>query len=94
VRDVETVDLELMAADATTLQNKLVAAGKEGQVQRQRCHPRENEHCQKINAAIQQGIPARRQKLTAPELASVFECNSFPETGALHRQHQNHGRSR
>jgi ribosome-binding ATPase YchF (GTP1/OBG family) len=36
---------------------------------------RENEHCQKINAAIQQGIPARRQKLTAPELASVFECN-------------------
>jgi len=36
---------------------------------------RENEHCQKINAAIQQGIPARRQKLTAPEMASVFECN-------------------
>ncbi len=74
VRDVETVDLELMAADATTLQNKLVRLEKKVKAN-DKDAIRENEHCQKIYAAIQQGIPARRQKLTAQETASVFECN-------------------
>jgi ribosome-binding ATPase YchF (GTP1/OBG family) len=31
--------------------------------------------CEKVDAGIQQGIPARRQELTAHELASVYECN-------------------
>jgi GTP-binding protein YchF len=74
VRDVETVDLELMAADSTTLQNKLVRLEKKVHANDKEAI-RENEHCQKIYAAIQQGIPARKQKLTPPEMASVFECN-------------------
>ena len=74
VRDVETIDLELMAADSTTLQNKLVRLEKKVKANEKEAI-RENEHCQKIYAAIQQGIPARKQKLTQPEMASVFECN-------------------
>jgi len=74
VRDVETVDLELMAADSTTLQNKLVRLEKKVKAN-DKDAIRENEHCQKIYGAIQQGIPARKQKLTAVETASVFECN-------------------
>ena len=74
VRDVETIDLELMAADSTTLQNKLVRLEKKVHANDKEAI-RENEHCQKIYAAIQQGIPARKQKLTSQEMASVFECN-------------------
>jgi hypothetical protein len=74
VRDVETIDLELMAADSTTLQNKLVRLEKKVKANEKEAI-RENEHCQKISTAIQQGIPARKQKLTQPEMASVFECN-------------------
>jgi ribosome-binding ATPase len=74
VRDVETIDLELMAADSTTLQNKLVRLEKKVKANDKEAI-RENEHCQKIYASIQQGIPARKQKLTVQEMASVFECN-------------------
>jgi len=74
VRDVETVDLELMAADSITLQNKIerlakkVRAGDKDAV-------RETEACVKVHAAIQEGIPARKQNLGASEIASVRECN-------------------
>ena len=74
VRDIETVDLELMAADSVTLENKItrlakkVRAGDKDAV-------RESGHCEKVYAGIQQGIPARRQALNPQELASVRECN-------------------
>lgn len=74
IRDIETVDLELMAADSTTLENKIqrlekkVRAGDKDAV-------RETANCAKVYAAIQQGIPARKQNLNASEIASVAECN-------------------
>lgn len=74
VRDVETVDLELLAADSTTLENKIsrlakrVRAGDKDAI-------RETDDCAKVHAAIQQGIPARKQGLSARELASVRECH-------------------
>jgi ribosome-binding ATPase YchF (GTP1/OBG family) len=74
VRDVDTIDLELMAADSTTLQNKLTRLEKKVKAN-DKDAIRENTHCQKIYAAIQQGIPARKQNLTLQEIASVFECN-------------------
>jgi GTP-binding protein YchF len=74
VRDIETVDLELMAADATTLNNKLIRLEKKVKAN-DKDAIRENTHCEKIYAAIQQGIPTRKQKLTPQEIASVFECN-------------------
>ncbi len=74
LRDVETIDLELMAADATTLKNKLTRLEKRVRAN-DKDAIRENGHCEKVYAAIQQGIPARKQKLTSQEIASVFECN-------------------
>ncbi len=74
VRDVETVDLELVAADSVTLENKInrlakkVRAGDKDAI-------RETDSCVKVHAAIQQGIPARKQDLSIQEMASIRECN-------------------
>jgi len=74
IRDVETVDLEMMAADSATLENKLnrltkkLRSGDKDAV-------RECGHCEKVRTAIQEGVPARKQNLTEQELASVAECN-------------------
>lgn len=74
VRDIEIVDLELMAADSLTLEKKItrlakkVRAGDKDTI-------RESAHCEKVYAGIQQGIAARKQNLSSLELASVRECN-------------------
>ncbi len=74
VRDVETIDLELVAADSATLENKItrltkrVRAGDKDAV-------RETADCTRVYEAIQQGIPARKQNLSAREMASIYECN-------------------
>jgi GTP-binding protein YchF len=73
-RDVETVDLEMMAADSDTLENKLTRLSKKARAG-DKDAIRETTHCEKVRAAIQEGIPARRQRLTPQELASVYECN-------------------
>ncbi|MBI2860917.1 MAG: redox-regulated ATPase YchF [Chloroflexi bacterium] len=74
LRDLETVDLELMAADESTLENKLNRLAKKLR-SGDKDAVREAGHCEKIRAAIQQGVPARKQSLTALELASIRECN-------------------
>jgi len=74
VRDIETVDLELMVADSNTLENKIkhlakrVRAGDKDAI-------RDTANCEKVYTAIQQGTPARRQNLSVQELASIRECN-------------------
>jgi len=73
-RDVETIDLELMVADARILQNKIdrlskkVRSGDNDAI-------RQVTDCRKVNAGLEQGIPARRQRLNEKELTSVLECN-------------------
>jgi len=74
IRDVETVDLELMAADSLTLKNKIERTEKKAK-SGDKDAIREHGHCEKVFTAIQEGIPARKQKLTALEIASVKECN-------------------
>lgn len=74
VRDIETVDLELLAVDALTLENKLTRLSKKARTG-DKDTLREVAACEKVRDAIQQGIPARRQDLTAHELASIAECN-------------------
>ncbi len=74
VWDVDTVNLELMTTDSATLLNKItrlakkVRAGDKDAV-------RDVSNCEKVHAAIQEGIPARKQNLNAQELASIRECN-------------------
>ena len=74
VRDIETVDLELMAADCTTLENKIKRLAKKARAGDEDAI-RDTANCEKVYAAIQQGIPARKQNLSVQELDSIRECN-------------------
>lgn len=74
VRDVETVDLEMMASDSSTLQNKLERLTKKTK-SGDKDAVRETEHCERVLAGIQEGIPVRRQDLSPQEVASIKECN-------------------
>ena len=74
VRDIETVDLELMVADSVTLENKMNRVAKRARG-RDKDAIRELADCEKVHAAIGQGIPVRKQDLNAYEMASIRECN-------------------
>jgi len=74
VRDIETVDLELMAADSITLKNKIERMTKKAKAG-DKDAAREVTICEKVLAALEQGIPARRQEFTQHELNSLYECN-------------------
>jgi GTP-binding protein YchF len=74
VRDLETVDLELMAVDSATLDNKIARVSKRAKAGFKDAQL-ELADCEKVRDGIQQGIPARDQKLTPREVASVYECN-------------------
>jgi ribosome-binding ATPase len=82
-RDVELIDLEMMAADSTTLENKLIRLEKKLKAG-DKDAARETAHCKKIYDAIQQGIPARRQGLSAEEMVSVYECNLVSQKPVLY----------
>lgn len=72
-RDVETIDLEMMVADSQTLDNKINRLAKKARTDADVA--RQVGDCQKVKAAFDQGIPARRQSLTPEELANIRECN-------------------
>jgi ribosome-binding ATPase len=74
VRDVETVDLEMMASDSATIQNKLERLAKKAK-SGDKDILRESTNCQKVLDGIQNGVPVRRQVLSALEIASIKECN-------------------
>ena len=74
VRDVETIDLEMIVADSQTLQNKIDRLSKKGRFGDKDATLQVTD-CEKIKAALEQGIPARRQGLSERELASIYECN-------------------
>lgn len=74
VRDIETIDLELMAADSITLTNKKVRLEKKAKAG-DKDAVRESIVAEKVFHDIQQGIPARKQGLSPAELAAVRECN-------------------
>jgi ribosome-binding ATPase len=72
-RDVETVDLELMVADCQTLENKTSRIAKKARIDTDLS--RVVAHCQKVRCSLDQGIPARRQGLSAAELADIRDCH-------------------
>ncbi|MCX5998806.1 MAG: redox-regulated ATPase YchF [Chloroflexi bacterium] len=72
-RDVETVDLELMVADGQTLLNKINRLARKA-----RSDPDTSRlvaQCQKVKDSLDQGIPVRRQELSAAELDTIRDCN-------------------
>ena len=74
VRDVETIDLELMVADSQTLQNKIKRLSKKVKVGDKQAAG-EVADCEKVKAGLDEGMSARKQGLNEHELASVRECN-------------------
>jgi GTP-binding protein YchF len=73
VRDVETVDLEMVVADAQTVDNKIERIAKRSLGDKELAH--ELVDCRKIKAGLDEGIPARKQKLDSHEIESIRECN-------------------
>ena len=73
-RDVETVDLEMVVADAQTVQNKidrLAKKAKAGDADAKR----DLAGCEAVKAGLDSGVPARRLNLGERDLASIFDCN-------------------
>lgn len=73
VRDVETIDLEMMVADSQTLDNKVSRLAKRARMDAEAA--RHVAACRKVKDGFDQGIPARRQALAPGELADIRECN-------------------
>lgn len=73
-RDVETIDLEMVVADAQTVQNKLdriAKKAKSGDADAKR----DIQALEQVKEAFESGIPARKQNLGDRERAAVFDCN-------------------
>jgi len=73
-RDTEIVDLEMVAADAQTVENKIERLLKKSRTGDKEAI-RELELCRKVAGRLQEGIPARRQNLSEAEQAAVYECH-------------------
>ncbi len=72
-RDIETIDIELMVADAQTLENKIARLEKKAKGCKETAQ--EVADCAQVKAALEDGIVARKQKLNEKQTASVSECN-------------------
>ena len=73
IHDVELIDLELMSADAQTLERKIERISKRVKTG-DKIAIQETEHCQKVLDQLHEGVPARRQGLSDAERDAVFEC--------------------
>jgi len=73
IHDVELIDLELMAADAQTLERKITRISKRAK-SGDKFAIQETENCRRVLDRLHNGIPARRQGLADIERASVLEC--------------------
>jgi GTP-binding protein YchF len=83
IHDVELIDLELMAADAATLERKrdrIVKRARSGDKEA----AAELEDCERVRDRLHEGVPARRQGLSEREQASVFECNLLSQKPVLY----------
>jgi len=72
-RDIETIDIELMVADAQTLENKIARLEKKAKGCKETAQ--EVADCAEVKAALEDGIVARKQNLSKNQVASVSECN-------------------
>jgi ribosome-binding ATPase len=72
--DIEVIDIEMMLADAQTVQNKIDRISKKMRSGDKEVAAQVAD-CEKVRAALEQGIPARRQNLNEHEMANLYECN-------------------
>lgn len=74
VADVEIIDLEMITADIQTIQNKIFRLEKKSRTGDKEII-RELESCRKVQAALETGIPARKQDISEAELKAISECH-------------------
>ncbi len=73
-RDVETIDLEMVVADAQTVQNKidrLAKKAKSGDADARR----DLAALELVKEQLDSGTPARKMNLGERDLAAIFDCN-------------------
>ncbi|MCL2001475.1 MAG: redox-regulated ATPase YchF [Planctomycetes bacterium] len=74
VRDIETVDLEMIVADAQTVRNKMDRLAKKartGDVDIRRILA----SLEKVTSGFDSGLPARKMNLNDRDIAAVYDCN-------------------
>lgn len=74
IRDVETVDLELIVADSQTVQNKIERLSKKARTG-DKDALKEIAACEKVLTGLNDGVPARKLNLIDQEKAALDECN-------------------
>ncbi|NLI97033.1 redox-regulated ATPase YchF [bacterium] len=74
VRDVQTIDLELVVADSQTVENKIIRISKKARTGDKDAQ-KEVAACEKVLRGLNEGIPARKQGLDEAEKKAVRECN-------------------
>lgn len=74
VRDVGTIDLELVVADSQTVENKIARVSKKARTGDKDAQ-KELAACEKVLRGLNEGIPARKQGLDEAEKKAVRECN-------------------
>jgi len=90
IHDTELLDLELMAADAQTLEKKVERLAKRVRA-RDKDAIREVGDCERVLNRLHEGLPARRQELSPQEHASVFECTLVSLKPVLYVANVSHG---
>ncbi len=83
LRDIETIDLELMVADAQTVERKIARLVKRVRIG-DKDVARESADCETVLEGLHAGIPARNQELTETERASVADCNLISQKPVLY----------
>ncbi|MDR0362770.1 MAG: redox-regulated ATPase YchF [Planctomycetota bacterium] len=73
-RDVETIDLEMVVADAQTLQNKLDRLAKKAKTGDADAR-RDVAACEKVKEGLDSGVPARKLELSERDIRGVYDCN-------------------
>ncbi len=73
-RDVETIDLEMVVADAQTVQNKMERIAKKAK-SGDADAKRDMTSLELVKEGLDSGTPARKMNLSERDIAAVFDCN-------------------
>ncbi|MDR3210538.1 MAG: redox-regulated ATPase YchF [Planctomycetota bacterium] len=73
-RDVETIDLEMVAADHQTVQNKIERLAKKAKAGDNEAK-RDLEGCETVKTGLDSGTPARKLGLSERDIQAIADCN-------------------
>ena len=77
-RDIETIDIELMVADAQTLENKIARLEKKAKGCKETAQ--EVADCAQVKAGLEDGVVARKQKLNEKQIKGLETIRNILES--------------